>query len=1054
MNKIKSFYKAFEDRFRGPRELILERLKVYLPLIEPLKSLYPDNRAIDLGCGRGEWLQLIDSNGFKAHGVDIDEAMVENAKEFGLSVELRDALEYLKSLSDNSVSIVTAFHLAEHISFDTLQGLIIESLRVLKPAGLMILETPNPENVAVGSSTFYLDPTHLKPLPLAFLSYLPEYYGFARVNVFRLNGTVIDDSNISLLSIINGVSPDYSVIAQKKASPSMLKEFDGEFYKKLGVSLEELAIRYEQMRHVQQEQEVAAQLLVIQKREDQEKAKQFQQLQIEAHQIAAEQARVYTERERTLHQNIQNAQQALHDREKEWSDREKELISLISQSDNKRLQESADLMRALAEREQEFGERQLQAMQAAEQEKAETLRMHAEREGTLQQQLADLMRALAEREQEFGERQLQAMQAAEQEKAETLRMHAEREGALQQQLADLMRALAEREQEFGERQLQAMQAAEQEKAETLRMHAEREGALQQQLADLMRALAEREQEFGERQLQAMQAAEQEKAETLRMHAEREGALQQQLADLMRALAEREQEFGERQLQAMRAAEQEKAETLRMHAEREGALQQQLADLMRALAEREQEFGERQLQAMRAAEQEKAETLRMHAEREGTWHYELDQHLQLLQKQCDDLLAQHQRLEQFRQAANAVEVNLKQQLQTERQTVMQIQQVIDSLNGELYDIRSSFSWLLTAPFRKLVGLFKTVEPLTAAATSTRVMFVHIPIEPSNQFFTSRHQLIRMDNVGKSTSTFRDNVTTASTLDELISFHDEQFVRCAYQAVLGRTPDSEGLDYYLHRLRTGVPKIQILAQLRLSEEGKAHAAQVSGLDPAIQRYQRGRYPLIGWMFRLLNDAESNHPIENKIRSIENQLYVLNAGLCQCVTQQIKSAAVGGEPFISGHASVAKTSALDEVINASRQNGENASPSDLHIDTVLQCIREEIKSVAVGGEPFISGHASVAKTSALDEVINASRQNGENASRGDLHISAVLQCIREEIKSVAVGGEPFISGHASVAKTSALDEVINASRQNGENASRGDLHIETILQRIREEIKNIEP
>ncbi|MGO9952262.1 MAG: methyltransferase domain-containing protein, partial [Dissulfurispiraceae bacterium] len=776
MNKIKSFYKAFEDRFRGPRELILERLKVYLPLIEPLKSLYPDNRAIDLGCGRGEWLQLIDSNGFKAHGVDIDEAMVENAKEFGLSVELRDALEYLKSLSDNSVSIVTAFHLAEHISFDTLQGLIIESLRVLKPAGLMILETPNPENVAVGSSTFYLDPTHLKPLPLAFLSYLPEYYGFARVNVFRLNGTVIDDSNISLLSIINGVSPDYSVIAQKKASPSMLKEFDGEFYKKLGVSLEELAIRYEQMRHVQQEQEVAAQLLVIQKREDQEKAKQFQQLQIEAHQIAAEQARVYTERERTLHQNIQNAQQALHDREKEWSDREKELISLISQSDNKRLQESADLMRALAEREQEFGERQLQAMQAAEQEKAETLRMHAERE-------------------------------------------------------------------------------------------------------------------------------------------------------------------------------------------------------------------------------------------GTWHYELDQHLQLLQKQCDDLLAQHQRLEQFRQAANAVEVNLKQQLQTERQTVMQIQQVIDSLNGELYDIRSSFSWLLTAPFRKLVGLFKTVEPLTAAATSTRVMFVHIPIEPSNQFFTSRHQLIRMDNVGKSTSTFRDNVTTASTLDELISFHDEQFVRCAYQAVLGRTPDSEGLDYYLHRLRTGVPKIQILAQLRLSEEGKAHAAQVSGLDPAIQRYQRGRYPLIGWMFRLLNDAESNHPIENKIRSIENQLYVLNAGLCQCVTQQIKSAAVGGEPFISGHASVAKTSALDEVINASRQNGENASPSDLHIDTVLQCIREEIKSVAVGGEPFISGHASVAKTSALDEVINASRQNGENASRGDLHISAVLQCIREEIKSVAVGGEPFISGHASV-------------------------------------------
>ena len=118
-----------------------------------------------------------------------------------------------------------------------------------------------------------------------------------------------------------------------------------------------------------------------------------------------------------------------------------------------------------------------------------------------------------------------------------------------------------------------------------------------------------------------------------------------------------------------------------------------------------------------------------------------------------------------------------------------------------------------------------------------------------------------------------VAAASTLDELLAYHDQSFVVCAYHTLLGRAPDPEGLGYYLGRLRTGVSKIQLLAQLRLSKEGKAHAAELPGLEAAIQRHQRGQYPLIGGLFRRLNGGEGNHPTERKLRGIENQLIFLS-------------------------------------------------------------------------------------------------------------------------------------------------------------------------------------
>ena len=132
-------YKAFEDLHRGSRELIKSRLGVYLPFIEVVKSIYPPapssstaNEALDLGCGRGEWLELLKEQRVSAEGIDLDDDMLSACRAQGLKVATGDAVAYLQSLSNNSRSLISGFHIAEHLSLDDLKILVEESLRVLK----------------------------------------------------------------------------------------------------------------------------------------------------------------------------------------------------------------------------------------------------------------------------------------------------------------------------------------------------------------------------------------------------------------------------------------------------------------------------------------------------------------------------------------------------------------------------------------------------------------------------------------------------------------------------------------------------------------------------------------------------------------------------------------------------------------------------------------------------------------------------------------------------------------------------------------------------------
>jgi len=243
------FYKAFEDQHRGSRETIKSRLTVYLPFIKQIKSIDPNATALDLGCGRGEWLELLQENQFTASGIDLDDGMLSACRSRGLNVQTGDAIAHLKSLPTDSLSIVSGFHIAEHLSLDDLQTLIKEALRVLKPAGLLILEAPNPENLVVGTSSFYLDPTHQRPLPSALLNFLVGYLGFARSKVLGVQESVPLREELgptSLFAVLSGVSPDYAVIAQKTGDASSIASFDSLFAKEYGLTLELLANRYQE----------------------------------------------------------------------------------------------------------------------------------------------------------------------------------------------------------------------------------------------------------------------------------------------------------------------------------------------------------------------------------------------------------------------------------------------------------------------------------------------------------------------------------------------------------------------------------------------------------------------------------------------------------------------------------------------------------------------------------------------------------------------------------------------------------------------------------------
>lgn len=275
------FYRAFEDRYRGSRELIKGRLTQYNPFLAQLLKSFATCTALDIGCGRGEWLELLTEQGFNAAGVDLDQGMLQACTNLGLNVAHADGVAYLQQLPEESLHLITAFHVVEHISFEQLQSLVKAALSALVPGGLLILETPNPESLAVASSEFYLDPTHIKPIPPQLLGFVTEYAGFTRNKIARFQepAGLSQKADITFTELVYGVSPDYAIIAQKPASTLILQGFDAVFAHQYGVDLKTLLWRIEQQQtRLREEQAQNTQHQFMELQVEQAALKHFQHL--------------------------------------------------------------------------------------------------------------------------------------------------------------------------------------------------------------------------------------------------------------------------------------------------------------------------------------------------------------------------------------------------------------------------------------------------------------------------------------------------------------------------------------------------------------------------------------------------------------------------------------------------------------------------------------------------------------------------------------------------------------------------------------------------------
>jgi len=181
VDRSSQFYRAFEDVFRGPEDFIRERQRVYL---EVLGSRRP---VLDVGCGRGEFLDLLRDAGIPAKGVDLNAGMVDRCRQKGHDVQQIGANDALESLPDGSLGAVFAAQLIEHLPYSELLSFFELSRRKLAADGLFIAETVNPHSIQA-FKMFWIDPTHHAPLYPEVAVTLCKLHGFASAIVIFPNG--------------------------------------------------------------------------------------------------------------------------------------------------------------------------------------------------------------------------------------------------------------------------------------------------------------------------------------------------------------------------------------------------------------------------------------------------------------------------------------------------------------------------------------------------------------------------------------------------------------------------------------------------------------------------------------------------------------------------------------------------------------------------------------------------------------------------------------------------------------------------------------------------
>ncbi len=216
-------YLDFENEFRGSTELISQRQKQYIPYFKEKKSI------LDIGCGRGEFLELMKEEGINAIGVDTYEDFISLCRIKGFEVVKADGLEYLKNCK--LVDGIFLGQVVEHLKLNEIIELCNLAYQKLETGGCIIIETPNPKSLLTFANSFYIDPSHEKPVHPYSLRYYLKKAGFNDIKIIYTeeskeasivplldsSASNIDDFNASLKRVSDVLfgSQDYAIIAIK-----------------------------------------------------------------------------------------------------------------------------------------------------------------------------------------------------------------------------------------------------------------------------------------------------------------------------------------------------------------------------------------------------------------------------------------------------------------------------------------------------------------------------------------------------------------------------------------------------------------------------------------------------------------------------------------------------------------------------------------------------------------------------------------------------------------------------------------------------------------------
>jgi O-antigen chain-terminating methyltransferase len=209
----------FQARFGGDEPVIRAQSEQFIELFHARR------RVLDLGCGRGIFLELLRDRDIGGYGVDVDPKMAAACREKGLEAFEAEALAHLESLPPGSIDGVYARHIAEHVLPGDLVAILRALRRALAPGSPLVFITPNAASLTVTGHSFWLDPSHMRPIPPELFTFYLEVEGFMRVSIRtfepserRLNEQLTDQrsrENAHLLNETLFADRDYAVIASQ-----------------------------------------------------------------------------------------------------------------------------------------------------------------------------------------------------------------------------------------------------------------------------------------------------------------------------------------------------------------------------------------------------------------------------------------------------------------------------------------------------------------------------------------------------------------------------------------------------------------------------------------------------------------------------------------------------------------------------------------------------------------------------------------------------------------------------------------------------------------------